>query len=416
VPGLFVLELVMGGPLGVYAGVPLRYPLYVGTCLSLGVGVLLRARVDRAALGVLGTITAFLIVQITWATLVPIISGGVLSYGVTEVRAMLVLIAPILAIAFTPLDRLPAVVRALHRLVVFSAAVLALFQVVIWILGTLYPLYQIGIALLLRGIFGAGVAFMYVGPMPDGFFRVFWISSLWHLIAFFWIPGVVDRRWVRYSLEGLSLLAIMVTYSRGIWLGLLMGVVVRGVVRMKVRQFGPQIVRASAATLAVGVLVVTWATATGQADRFSERFTSSASAEDAGVTERVEQVRHLTAVFAEHPVLGGGYGAYAKDYIRSDEAPFSYENMPAALLAKLGLVGLALSLSFVGYWTLVAWRRRWDTPQESAAFLGCGVAVSMATATNPMLINFIGIAILSCLLLDWTLIAAGRRLDDATER
>jgi hypothetical protein len=38
------------------------------------------------------------------------------------------------------------------------------------------------------------------------------------------------------------------------------------------------------------------------------------------------------------------------------------------------------------------------------------VSLTVATATNPMLINFIGIGILSSLLLDWTLIALRRPL------
>jgi hypothetical protein len=405
-PALFSVELVLGGPYGVYHGVPLRFILFFGAALSLAAAVHIRGAVSAQSLGALWSIAAFIVVELVWTTIIPSLSAGVLAYGIAEGRAIFVLVLPLMAVYCIPTASLEGRVRSLQRFVVRSSALLAIAQVVIWIVGTLVPSTRLPFVVVVDALLSPTGQSLYIGGMKDGFFRVFWISSLWHLVAFFWIPLVVTRRSFALMLRLLALLAVLVSYSRGIWLGLAAGYLVSIIVRVGERRFVGNIAKATLAiTMAVGFLSI-FATVMGQDARLSGRVLATKSGHDIGINERFEQSSYLFALFREHPLIGGGYGAYSKDYIRTTVAPFSYENMPVAMLAKLGLVGLSMSLIFPLYWAISTLARRRWWPRDCAALLGSATALIIASMTNPMLINFVGMGIVSVLLLQWSLIVS----------
>lgn len=408
-PACFLVEVILGGPLGIYGGMPVRFILF-GACgveLILGLGI--RGRITGAHLVALASVTGFLLVTALWVVVVPVLTRGRFVYAIGEARSFLVLILVVLLLALTPARQLGVLVRYLQRIVVWSSVLLAVFQIAIWLVGTLLPQLKWVIGPVLSGAFGGGSDFVYVGPMPDGFFRVFWISTLWVLVSVFWLPLVVPPGPRRTALFAILLFGLFVSYSRGIWLGLVAGWVVAYFTGLDRQHIVRGLVRASAAAGLLLTLLLGMLAATGQLKRSSERLTSTVSADDPSVGVRIEQGRYLVDLWLEHPFIGNGYGAYSAHYTRSTEAPFSYEHMSYAFLAKLGLLGLAASGAFVLFWVGTAWRARRTAPESASAFLGGASALLLASMTNPLIVNLVGMSILGCLLLQWASFAAPAR-------
>jgi hypothetical protein len=408
-PGCFLVELILGGPLGVYGGVPVRFILFGACCGILSLGLGMRGKITRAHLVALVSVVGFLLVSALWVVVVPVFTRGRFGFAISEARAFLVLLLVPLLLAVTPGGQLGELVRRFQRVAVWSSVLLALFQVAIWLIGTLLAELRWVIGPVLSSMFGGASDFIYVGPMPDGFFRVFWISTLWILVSVFWLPLVVPPGPRRAVLLAILVFGMFVSYSRGIWLGLIAGWTVAYVAGLDRRYLVRSLVRASIPAALLLTLLLGALAATGQLERSMARFTSTVSVEDPSVAVRVEQARYLVALWYEHPFIGGGYGAYAPRYIRSTEAPFSYEHMSYAFLAKLGLLGLAASGAFVLFWIGTAWRARRTAPREAAAFLGAVTALLLASMTNPLIINLVGMSILGCLLLQWASFAAPAR-------
>jgi O-antigen ligase len=403
-PALYLVEVILGGPVSVTR--PLRFALFGGAFLSLLVAAVLVARVKQQFVWPIVVVWAFLLFNLLWSSVVPMLQGSNMEYAAQEVRAYLVL-ALVILFLIAARGRL-SVFRRLQQVVVAAAVVLALVQFVLWLVGTLMPELQVSIVLTLRLLFGDAV---YVGPMPDGFFRVFWISSLWFLLALFWTGAAITRPGLFWIAQAILLMGVFVTYSRGLWLGLVIAGVTMHAMRLMRRGSGRLLLRQAAATLVLATVAVLGLNAVGELDRGIDRFTSSAQTRaDESVSERVRQTGYLYEILAEHPIVGAGYGAYSNAYIRDARAPYSYENVPYALLAKLGIVGTAIFAGFfllLGVSALRASRvTREGWPEH---FCGSLIAFLIAAMTNPMLINFVGISILACLLVHWAYLVAGSR-------
>ena len=397
----FLVESMLGGPFGKYAGVPVRLLLAMALTPLLLFLLLRRGRVTGAHGAAALSITGFLIVNGIWITVVPVLTGTRYHWALREPHAFLVLVPVVLLLAVLGRGQLQALVPRLQRLVVIVALVLALFQLAIWGVGTAYPPLQYAIPLVLDSAFPGADDQLKVGPTPEGFFRVFWISTLWCVLAFFWVPAALRSRLARGLARGLLLLAVLVSWSRGIWLGLVLGQAVVWAVPLTRRsRWTALAVPALAGLIAVGALVGALA-ATGELERGLARATSTTSRSDQSIGARLDQAGHLLRLWQEHPVIGNGYGAYVPGFVRSQEAPYSYEHMPYAILSKLGLLGvLAAGLIVLG-WGWSAWRARHRAPGPAAAFLGASAALVVADMTNPLLLHFVSITIFGCLLVAW---------------
>ena len=416
-PGCFLIEVILGGPLGIYGGISVRLLLLALSCGVLLFALLLRGRATRPHLPAGLSIVGFLLLNGIWIAIIPVLTGTDMHWALREGHSFLVLILVVLALALLQRDQLARALPVLQRIVVVTSLVLATFQVGLWLLGTLLGRMQWMVPLVLNVVFPGASDQLYVGPAPDGFFRVFWISTLWCLLSFFWLPVALPTSRFRWLFRGLLLLALIVAYSRGIWLGLLAGQVVAFVARLSPANFGRVLARSAVVgALAAGALVGVLA-ATGSLKQGVARFTSTTSREDASIGQRIDQAPYLLQLWSEHPIVGSGYGAHSSRYIRSQDAPYSYEHMPYALLAKLGVIGLLLSGGFLAAWAGTAWQVRGrDTPQV-AAFLGSCTALLAAEMTNPMVLNFVSMCIFACLLLQWShLVSRPERSESAPVR
>jgi len=81
---------------------------------------------------------------------------------------------------------------------------------------------------------------------------------------------------------------------------------------------------------------------------FEERFVSSKSKYNRLNDEiRGEQTEALINEWQKAPILGGGFGHYAKDYIRAQHIPFAYEVQWVGFLMKFGIFGISFLIFLV---------------------------------------------------------------------
>jgi hypothetical protein len=400
-PACFLIEVILGGPFGIYGGVSLRLLLLGVSCGVLLLAVLIRGRLIRPHLLPILSIVGFLILNGIWVAIIPILNGTDMHWALREAHAFAVLIPVILILALLQRDQLARILPRFQRLVVVTSLVLAAFQVGLWVLGTLLGELNWVVPLVLGVVYPGATEQLYVYPMADGFYRVFWISTLWCILGFFWIPVAFPTSRLRWLFQGLLVMDLIVAYSRGIWVGLLAGLVVASGAMLTGHKVGRALARSTlVGGLAAGALVGILA-ATGSLEQGVSRFRSTTSREDVSISQRVEQAPYLLRFWYEHPVVGSGYGAHSPSYVRSQEAPYSYEHMPYALLAKLGIMGVLISGLFFAGWALTAWQARRRAPAQVASFLGSCTALLVAEMTNPLVLNFVSMCIFGCLLLQW---------------
>jgi hypothetical protein len=223
--------------------------------------------------------------------------------------------------------------------------------------------------------------------MPDGAFRVFWIGTLWCMLAVFWLPFTIRAtRWqlVGYGIIGGSLLA---SYSRALWISVVSGVALALCARY--RRHAPKLLGAVMLLFVGGVVA-------NQSALISNRI-GSLTAGELSVSARWDQLGPLVQRWHEYPWFGTGYGGTAS-VLRSQEAPFSYELVPLALLMKLGVVGMA---GLATFWILLggaAARLSSTARAEVASFAGASASFLLFSCSNPVFLNFVGLAVFGCLL------------------
>ena len=132
-------------------------------------------------------------------------------------------------------------------------------------------------------------------------------------------------------------------------------------------------------------------------DLENQRKDASGSAQANAI--RAEQNAALMKKWSQSKLLGFGYGSYAEDCIRSEQFPFMYESLLPSLLMKLGLVGLFGWGVFVMALVVFAVKSLWKKPVRFWCWIGTAIAYAMAVQTNPFLFTFAGFSLMLYLLL-----------------
>ena len=109
---------------------------------------------------------------------------------------------------------------------------------------------------------------------------------------------------------------------------------------------------------------------------------------------KIEQISQLLRKWSESPSWGQGYGSYVESYIRSKEAPFSYEMQFFALLMKIGIVGIAVWLSFFIIQLISMFRKNGTDWRLFSAWIFMVLAEAICVQTNPLLISFTGMSMI----------------------
>ena len=198
-----------------------------------------------------------------------------------------------------------------------------------------------------------------------GFFSIYMtLAGVLSLVLLATLPRLLPAGAARRRLGVpwlLMLWALIVTYTRGAWIGFAGGVLT---VAATVRR-GRWALVGGLLLLVAGALVSPY--------ELRHRFLSMADPEEAGVRERIYMWKSGLAMWRERPILGVGPGGVKRDYVRyaREEAlkkrTGHVHNTPLQILVERGVLGLAAWL-----WLWIAFyahaiRRLRQLPAEAVA-------------------------------------------------
>lgn len=143
------------------------------------------------------------------------------------------------------------------------------------------------------------------------------------------------------SIAAILFFADILTFSRGGYMGLIVGAVTYGVAAR--RQPWPALQRHL--PLLIGVLFIALILSPPVLSRFSTSFTL----EDASSTERITLWEGAVSAITEKPVFGTGIGNYLNFYypLAAEATPFYAHNLFLDVAVELGLVGLTFFLGWI---------------------------------------------------------------------
>ena len=289
---------------------------------------------------------------------------------------------------------------AFRRFLLVICAILAILHVFIWALltaGVISPAMLAFTARLVSARGGNAEGFIRVA-LVGGSYRVYWSSSIFLLGGLYFLamyrPQSRHLGW--YAQVLLIAFALWTTHIRAFLGAIAIFICLKFVLKQTLwmRNVSRPQMRVLALWMA-GVAVV----AIAMNPVVLHALQLSRSVSD---VERVVQARALLGRFENSPMFGTGFGSYAAQYVRTEGAPYSYELVFEALLMKLGLGGAIVLLCCL-YSTL-----RVSTSggicecnsgrMETWAAFTTGFWFS--GATNPMVTNFAGMAVMVLLLVD----------------
>ncbi|MDQ3611284.1 MAG: O-antigen ligase family protein [Actinomycetota bacterium] len=241
-----------------------------------------------------------------------------------------------------------------------------------------------------------------VGPLQGdiaqdpvtGWFRAFMVTQILFLPGFLLLFArlhVNPRQPVDMALLILLLGAVMISHTRGLWLGLLAGC--GTYLLLELARSSRWVRRLPVLPIAcvglVGLLVVLSApTILGGGE-----VAPSAESEQS-TSVRSEQVPQLLDGFYDNPVVGSGMGAVLPSgYRRSEVVPWSFELAYLQLLFQTGIVGLLL-LAWLPVVVLRDTVRRMLADRAGQAAAAAGIAaligLLLSYASNPYLVTSAG--------------------------
>jgi O-antigen ligase len=393
---VFAFELVVGGP-GYWqiGGVSIRRTLFLAVLLSLLVLLLLGRYRLRLGHAMLAAITAAFMV--VWIALLPgIYNPRQLDDAVQEGLPLGMLFVGILLHAYY-LDRPKDWIVLRHRCGRLLGAAAAA-AICVWVVGTFLVEETALVALAVTSYFTLGSErlepALYIQVMPDGFFRVMWITST--LFAVGLIYALRCRRMLGVCLFSL---ALFVSYTRALWIAATLGIVLAFVLDSRFRPLAR--VKPLHVLLLLGALAVV-----GMSDlsRGAEESVLRAGAmriastfSDESAEDRYDQVGPLLDAWQSAPLLGLGMGSSAPGSARSDVAAYLYEMTYLALLMKVGLVGMGVLVAAL---TVMLWRQPRKRQPGPAHIDACIICFLLACGTNPYLLNLVGLGVLCFLFID----------------
>lgn len=288
-----------------------------------------------------------------------------------------------------------------RRYFVALAVMLALLHLAIWaslVTGVTNSDLLVAATRLLPTSAAEDSLFLNIAPLASGSFRIYWSSSIFLMGGLYFLVAYRPARLTPSWLIALLLVcgALFVTYIRSFlatgalfcvlpWLFRLRGAR-HAAVNARLTVLAMWIIGVALVCIAINPSVL-------EVLHLSREVSDS---------ERTDQAAALLGQFATHPVLGTGFGSFAPQDVRPSDTPSSYELVFHALLMKLGIVGmillvalLALGLDIAG----IAARAR-AHPRRFASWAAFTTGFWFAGATNPIVTNFIGMAIIVLLLVD----------------
>lgn len=198
------------------------------------------------------------------------------------------------------------------------------------------------------------------------------------------LDGPRRRRLLYVTASAIVAVGLVLTWSRGAWLGAILGLGTLLGATSSRRLWVGVLVAAAVLTAATPVLAPRW-------QWQSSRLRNVAVTE--GPFSRIAVWKVARRIIADHPVLGTGLGTFASVYGRyagesPSEAPPTAHNIFLNFAVETGLLGLAALLSFLGtgIWAMVRWNRR-SAPGSSQRAMSAAVLAAFAALMGHQLVD-----------------------------
>lgn len=165
----------------------------------------------------------FFLISMVWVLPVPIFTTGDIAMALRDAQSLILLpVATLLLYAIADLEN---AIKRFFKIVVALSICLAIFQLTLWLWLELQLTPTDIPTLILEAVFknSPSIFAYWAGAHGVGYVRVLWVSSLWLIVAIFVAPLVVKGKWL-FPIELVLGMAIHVSYTRGIWLGVAVGV------------------------------------------------------------------------------------------------------------------------------------------------------------------------------------------------
>lgn len=400
-----------------------------------------------------GFVAGFLLLNALWATVIPVLKGGSLSYAINDFTTVLVLVLyfPCAFLIRTKQMDLASFYKWLYPILLL----LALWHSVMYVGEILSPGFYVSYYDFID-IISFGTAVRTDVVLGFGITRIIQVTSILLIPAMLLAleKTASKLKIATFGALALTLFAVLITYTKSIWYGVFAGLAVamagiclftkEHAVRKRILAFcgalflffclfnfgcldntvisrafnGSKTNTLSSLDTQIADLQMqldemqsgdptdtTDPSVGSDAESLSEQLKKLQSQRQdiSGTAEanaqRAEQQNALLEKWSESKLLGFGYGAYAEDCIRNERFPFMYESLIPALTMKLGLLGMLGWGIFVLALVVYAVKRLWKTPVRFWCWLGTALAYAMAVQTNPFLFTFSGMSLMLYLLL-----------------
>jgi hypothetical protein len=334
-----------------------------------------------------------------WTVVLPASYGYSIGVAFNDVSPWLGLVL----LAIWPWDAWPAEVQwhRFHRFIVKLAVILAIAHIVFLLLlvtDVTSPVLLMAATSLLPTSLGEDAVFLNISALPSGLFRIYWSSSIFLMGGLYFLiayrPARLTRSWVLALI--LIGMALFITYIRSFLAAAILFLVLPWLLRF-VSSSGaavsPRLKVLAMWTIGVALVCVAIDPSVLGALQLSR---------EASDVERVDQANALLGQFATHPILGTGFGSYVSQHVRVSELPSAYELVFHALLMKVGILGMLLLVAILGVALDIAGisAHARANPRMFATWAAFTTGFWFAGATNPVVTNFIGIAIILLVLVD----------------
>lgn len=301
----------------------------------------LRGRFLFPSLSRISVVFAFLNV-VVWGLLVALARDNTLNYALADSKGFLYLLYVLPWTNFAFYEN-----WSNHFAVNVFLILVSLFSIVVNLIVILFRFDSLRFYQIISFLDNTLNFHVIFGLMPDGFPRIVWAQFIFLIPASLFLTSELISRKSLSFLKSLALLScflsLVFSYSRGLWLGLIVGLIFLFPISTR-HLSAKRILIVASVVLCCFVIIALFGLS--YSTLIQERFISSFDIREMSNAIRFSQAKPLILEWMKYPFLGKGYGATVEGLIRSDVAPYSFELVPLALLMKLGLVGIALWISY----------------------------------------------------------------------
>ncbi|MEE9455421.1 MAG: O-antigen ligase family protein [Paracoccaceae bacterium] len=382
---LLIFDIIFLGPIGVrlWGGVTERHLLLF---LSLGISLVFLLKRRSCSLSLFYTLFAAALYIVVWGLFIPLIAQGGVSSALSEIKPLMYLFFIPSALRIRNNNNMDVI----RRDVLLWSLILGSVIVFVWFKATISAetTYALGIKSFYSYASGTSDG-IYIGPMPDSSFRVFWISCA----IFPWSILLLKRSDKLWGLSAiLFLCAAYATGTRAIFY--------TSVIAFLFTLYKHVSFRARLVSLGALVLILSLSLDYGFT-RFEEARMFEVRSDFNSDSARYTQTMSLIESWQDSIFLGRGLGSSA-DVVRSKFAPYSYELTYVALLMKTGVLGVIFAVAiFMSVHFSIHSFSRYRSPNinRNGPFSVGLVLFLMVTFTNPYLFTIHGLVLLTGLLI-----------------